>query len=96
MIEIKDIEKLAELSRLEIPQEEKLTLQKDLGAILDFIGQIEEANIKSDDLEVKDTALIYNVLREDGATHESGIFTDALIAEAPHKEDNYLKVKKIL
>lgn len=96
MIEIKDIEKLAELSRLEIPQEEKEGFRKDLESILKYVGQIEDANIKSDAVDTSSASLVRNVLREDVEPHETGIFTDALLAEAPSKEDGYIKVKKIL
>lgn len=96
MIEIKDIEKLAELSRLEIPEEEKGGFQKDLDAILAYVGQIEDANIKTEKMEKSDDALVNNVMREDSAPHETGIFTEEILAEAPAREGNYLKVKKIL
>lgn len=40
MLEIKDIEKLAELARIEIPEEEKETLRKEVDSILGYIGEI--------------------------------------------------------
>ncbi len=96
MIQLKDIEKLAELSRLEIPEEEKAGFQKDLDAILAYVSQIEDANIKTEKMEKSDGALVNNVMREDSTPHETGIFTDDILAEAPSREGNYLKVKKIL
>jgi aspartyl-tRNA(Asn)/glutamyl-tRNA(Gln) amidotransferase subunit C len=96
MIEIKDIEKLAELSRVEIADNEKAGFKKDLELILSYVGQIEDAKIKTEKTEKNDDALVDNVFREDGTPHETGIFTDAILAEAPAKEGGYLKVKKIL
>ncbi len=96
MIEIKDIEKLAELSRLDIPDEEKAGMQKDLDAILSYVSQIEDAHVKVGQNDQGDDALVNNVMREDSAPHESGIFKEAILAEAPDREGDYVKVKKIL
>lgn len=96
MIEIKDIEKLAELSRLEIPQEEKSGFQKDLEAILAYVSQIEDANVKTESMDKIDGSLVNNVMRDDSTAHESGAFTKEILAEMPAKEGEYLKVKKIL
>ncbi|MFO0718469.1 MAG: Asp-tRNA(Asn)/Glu-tRNA(Gln) amidotransferase subunit GatC [Candidatus Paceibacterota bacterium] len=96
MIEIKDIEKLADLARLEIPEEEKAGFQKDLENILKYVGQIEDANIKTEKIEKSDDALVNNVMREDHTPHETGAFTEEILAEMPDREGDYLKVKKIL
>ncbi len=99
MIEIKDIEKLAELARLEVPQEEKETLRQDLEVILNYVGKIKEvgdASAKAQKEQSIDTALVRNVLREDGIPHETGLYTEVLLNEAPKREGDYLKVKKIL
>ncbi len=41
-MEIKDIEKLAKLARIELTEEEKQTYLKDIGAILGYVDQIKE------------------------------------------------------
>lgn len=93
-MEIKDVEKLAELARIELTEEEKEKYLKDISSILSYIDQIKKVvaevggERKIDDLR--------NVMRED----EVKIFGDQspvdLIAEFPNKEGDYLKVKKIL
>jgi aspartyl-tRNA(Asn)/glutamyl-tRNA(Gln) amidotransferase subunit C len=100
MIERKDIEKLAALARITVPEAEMTKLQKDMGAILEYVGQINEANDLATDTE-DDPALAYNfgvknVMREDSEPHESGKYTDVILKSAPKTEDGYLKVKKIL
>ena len=40
MIEIKDIEKLAELSRINVADEEKQVFLKDIESILNYVDQI--------------------------------------------------------
>ena len=107
MIEIKDIEKLAELARLEVPASEKETLRKEIDSILEYVGQIREAtnlnstkvkpsSSESEGLTLVEKSDARNVLREDANPHESGIYTEFLLMEVPHREGNYVKVKKIL
>lgn len=93
VMEIRDIEKLAELARLEIPEEEKETLRAEVDSILEFVGQIKK--LTPPEL-VKEAGAVRNVFREDTDPHPSGKFTEALLAEAPATEDGYLRVKKIL
>ena len=92
-MDIKDIDKLAELARLEIPQEEKEQVLKDLTSIMGYVAQIGEVNIPTDLVMEYD---LQNVMRADVATNEGGMYTDALIAEMPDHEDGFLKVKQIL
>ena len=92
-MEIKDIEKLAKLARIELTEDEKKTFANDLEKILEYVGQIKEVATEDKPAEVGD---IFNVLREDGVTHESGQFTEKILAQAPETQDGFIKVKKIL
>lgn len=95
MIEIKDIEKLAELSRVKISSSEKEAFLKDIGSVLEYVDQIKKVAGESIDiLSLNDTKI--NIFREDENCHKTGEFTEALIDSAPKKEDGYIKVKKIL
>ena len=94
MISLKEIEKLAELSRLSLTAEEKKTLRKDMDSILGYVDQLQKV---SGGRDIKKRAgRVHNVMREDANPHESGIFTEVLISSAPRREGNYIKVKKIL
>lgn len=93
MLDKKDIENLANLARLEIPEEEKETLRKEVDSILEFVGQIKELTPPE---PVKEASAVRNVFREDTDPHLSGEHTEALLAEAPQTEDGYIRVKKIL
>ena len=44
VVDIPLVEKLATLSRLSFTEQEKQTLQQELGNILDFISQLQEVN----------------------------------------------------
>jgi len=102
MIEKKDIEKLASLARITIPEHEIEKVRQDIGAILAYVGQINEANELSDknsiELSVESSyhSGVKNVMREDGEPHETGKYTKTLLASAPKTEGGYIKVRKIL
>lgn len=92
MIGKDDIDKLAKLSRIAVTEEESLSFSHEIDAILGYVSQVQEAgiNIEETPSEVK------NVFREDSNPHESGVYTDSILKEAPSKIDGYVYVKKIL
>ncbi len=93
MISENDIEKLLNLVRIEVNPDEKEKLRQDVESILGYVGEVEKAIVKID------TALypgdLRNVMREDGEPHESGIFTESILSQAPKREDDYVSVKSI-
>jgi aspartyl-tRNA(Asn)/glutamyl-tRNA(Gln) amidotransferase subunit C len=94
MITLKEIEKLATLSRLSLTEDEKQGFQKDISSILDYVSQLEKVAVSSNNVpEVGDN---YNVLREDVVKTNPGSYTEALLKAAPEREGAYVKVKKIL
>lgn len=92
MIERKTVEKLAALSRIALTEEEKDSFVDEIDAILGFVGQVEGVKVDSS----VPNHILNNVFRADGEPHESGIFTDTLLKEAPETKDGFVKVKKIL
>jgi aspartyl-tRNA(Asn)/glutamyl-tRNA(Gln) amidotransferase subunit C len=90
----KELEKLAHLARISISEEEAKDLQKDMEGILKYASQIQEFVTEKE--EMQDKGRLYNVMRPDGEPHESGMYTDELLAQAPETERGYVKVKKIL
>ena len=94
---IKDVENLAELAKLELSSEEKESLLHDMEGILGYVKQIEEVEVG----EVKVSDAHYNVWREDVVVDvnsgEASKFSEDLITEQfPASQDGFLKVKKIL
>ena len=83
MIKKEDIKKLAELARIEVNEKETKSLAKDIEAILEYVKQVRDVSV-------------VNVFREDANSHESGIYTDALLSAVPERDGQYVKVKKIL
>jgi len=93
-MEIKDIEKLAKLARIELTEEEKQTYLKDISAILNYVDQIKAVVSKTG--EERKVGNLRNVTRADELKMAGGNQAEAIINEFPRKEKNYLKVKKIL
>jgi aspartyl-tRNA(Asn)/glutamyl-tRNA(Gln) amidotransferase subunit C len=93
MIKPSDIDKLAELARLAIPEDEKKSLATDLDKILAYVGKVEEIGT---DTAGANPALVNTVMREDSEPHATGLHTETLLAEAPQRDGDYVKVKKIL
>lgn len=94
---IKDVENLAELARIELSEDEKKSLLSDLQGILDYVKIIESVKVEAVDPEYK----LYNVWREDRPAQvgniESQEFSSELIVnQFPDQQDGFLKVKKIL
>lgn len=93
-MEIRDIEKLAKLARIELTDEEKARYLKEIGAILGYVDQIKQ--VVGEAGEEKKAGDLRNVMRADEVKNSSGENTEAITAEFPARQDNYLKVKKIL
>ena len=91
---IKDVEKLAMLARIELPDNEKQEFLDKLESILKYIGQIQE--VSGLDTPVSDVGEIYNVMREDTNPRESGMYTEKILAQAPASQDGYFKTNSIL
>ena len=90
-MEIKDIEKLAELSKIELSDNEKTSLIKDLDGILSYVKQIESVEVEN----ILPEYNLKNVWRED-EIKPSVFSNDLIIKQFPDAQDNFLKVKKIL
>ena len=95
MISADEVKKLAHLGRLALSDEEITKLQAEITSILAYVDTIQkvelpEGSSASAHLEIE------NVMREDEHPHEVGKYTKDLLAQMPHREGDYLKVKKIL
>lgn len=94
MLEIKDIEKLAKLARIELTTEEKEKLLKEVDPILGYVAQLKEVtSVVGEDKKAGD---LRNVVRIDENSTETGKNTKDIVADMPDSQDDYLKVEKIL
>ena len=101
-MQIEDIEKLAELAKIELTDSEKQGLLKDLDGILDYVKQIESVEVE----DVEPNYLNKNVWREDELTN-SLFSRDLIISQFPDSQPArpdgrsggdgiFVKVEKIL
>jgi aspartyl-tRNA(Asn)/glutamyl-tRNA(Gln) amidotransferase subunit C len=93
-MEKEDIRQLASLSRIAVTDAEVDSLQREIGSILDYVGQIQSMTNTVDDK--KTVGAVFNKMRADEVTHEPGTYTEAILRELPAREGNFMKVKKIL
>jgi len=92
-MELKDVEKLALLSRIDIPQNELGELLSDMTAILAYVEQVESVSTAA---LTADIGELRNVMRDDLSPHETGMYTEVLLREAPSQEAGFVKVSQIL
>ena len=98
-MELKDIQKLAELARIDMTEDEMVVLSKDFDSILAYVDQVREASgflTEEKENPKKEDLTLYNVMREDVVLNERGQFTEKIMQEVPETKGGFLKVKKIL
>lgn len=88
----KDLDNLSALARITVSSEEKEKMLHDMQAILHYVSEINSIDIPQDD----ETPLVYNVVRDDVILRETGALTEALLANAPEREGDYVKVTQVL
>ena len=86
---------LAKLARIEISDAEAEKLSREFDAILGYVSEVKEVVPEQHSNILKNVG-VFNVMREDANPHESGIYTEKILNEAPARQDNFIKVKKIL
>jgi aspartyl-tRNA(Asn)/glutamyl-tRNA(Gln) amidotransferase subunit C len=88
-----NIERVAELARLNLKPEEKQKLEKDLGAILDYVKNLDKLDTKN----VEPTSHVLNmenVFRADEAKPSEA--AHKALEHAPQTEGSFFKVPKIV
>ena len=86
---------LAKLARVDLEDGEAESLSHEFDAILGYVGEVKSVKGLSSVSDVQEETLI-NVMREDTEPHESGLYTEKIMEQAPVREGDYIKVKKIL
>jgi aspartyl-tRNA(Asn)/glutamyl-tRNA(Gln) amidotransferase subunit C len=99
---LKDIEKLAELAKIELSESEKEKLLKDLDSILSYVKIIESVEIPYGgqgstffNSQGRTLPTSRNVMREDVVVPRA-FARAALLNQFPDSQDGFLKVTKIL
>jgi len=87
--------KLANLARIEMDDAEAESLSHEFESILGYVSEVKSVGVNAPGYSKEDLAL-KNIWREDKDPHESGLYTEKILEQAPEREGDYLKVKKIL
>ena len=89
----KDLENVAVLSRLRVPEDEQETYIQQMDAILTYMDNLSEVDTEN----VKPTTYalpMSNVFREDEV--KPSLDREAALSNAPLKDNGYFKVPKVL
>ena len=92
-ITIEEVKKLASLSRIKLSPEEEISMQNEISTILGYIDQINKVDLGDVSNGLPEQR---NIWREDGEVNQTGVYTESILNNAPAREGNYIKVKKIL
>ena len=90
-MELKDVENLAELARLDLSAGEKEKMLQDFDSILKYVNEIEGVSVS----QTKTDHRLHNIWRED-EPETRDFDRDLIISQFPEEYDGFLKVKKIL
>lgn len=89
-----DVKKLADLSRIELLEQDLQKMPGEIDSVLDYIKKISEVAATSVESIIESSGT-RNVTRKD--EFDNGFSdTKSLVDSAPNFQDGYLKVKKIL
>jgi aspartyl/glutamyl-tRNA(Asn/Gln) amidotransferase C subunit len=87
-----ELNNLSRLARIDIDPSEKQKMLTDMQAILSYISEI---NAISGEV-IRGEERLFNVVRKDSITHETGSNTEAVLANAPKVKDGYVEVEQVL
>ncbi len=94
MITVTDLEKLANLARIKLTDKDKKSLVKEFDSILGYVDQLKKVDV-SLDAEGR-VGAVRNVARADIPEQVSAEDRERLLNEAPHREGDFIAVKKII
>ena len=87
-----ELDNLSKLARIDILPDEKQKMLVDMQAILGYISEI---NSIEGDLS-RGEEDVFNIVREDIVTRDTGSNTNAILANAPKVKDGYVEVEQVL
>ena len=96
MLTKKEVEKIAELARLGLSEEEKEKLASDLSSVIGYIQKLGELNVEKVEPMTGGTAL-ESVVRKDDETKDIADedMKAGILNAAPDKDNGYFKVPSI-
>ncbi len=92
MISKEEVAHIAKLARLELTEQEIEKMQKDLSAVLDYFVILKNAP----EIKIQNPKSKIQHLRKDEAAEKPASLANNLLAAAPDRKEDYIKVKQIL
>jgi aspartyl/glutamyl-tRNA(Asn/Gln) amidotransferase C subunit len=87
-----DLDNLSRLARIDIKPDEKQKMLHDMQAILGYVSEINDVQGEV----VRGEESLFNVVREDVVTRETGSNTQAILDNAPATKEGYVEVMQVL
>ena len=94
MITKQEIEKLANLARIKVNQDEIDSLASDIGSILSYVDEIKKLNMNI--ASKANIGAVNNIFREDKSISSTPETIQAIMNESPDREGDFIAVKKII
>jgi aspartyl-tRNA(Asn)/glutamyl-tRNA(Gln) amidotransferase subunit C len=92
-VTVQDVEKIADLARLKLNEDEKEKMTGQLNLILDYMEKLNE--LDTDQVEpLAHAQELYNVFRDDVV--KPSLPVEKALENAPERVDNYFKVPKVI
>lgn len=92
-ITVKDVEHIANLSRLVLSEEQKVNMADTLGKILNFANELQELDV-TDVLPTTHSMPLKNVMRED--VSRTWLTQEEALSHAPDQENGQFKVPAVM
>ena len=92
-METADIQRLAQLSRIALTDEEAAAFAREFEPILAYVAQVRE--VSGESAAEPEAGPHANVFREDIETVAPEQYSETLLVAAPRREGRYIAVKKI-
>ena len=93
-----ELDNLSRLARIDIAPHEKQKMLVDMQAILSYISEINNVSpLQAEGISAsRGEEVLFNVVREDVITNETGSSTQAILANAPKVKNGYVEVEQVL
>ena len=92
-VTLKDVEYVAKLARLELSEEEKAVLQRELDKIVEYINQLNEVDTENVPV-TSHVVSLQKALREDKVL--PSLPADQALANAPKSEGGFFRVPRVI
>ena len=92
-VDIETVRRVAQLARMAVTEDEIEGLGRELNAILAFVGQLADIDVTGVEPMTSVTPMVMKMRKDE--VNDGGI-ADAVLANAPEREDHFFVVPKVV